>query len=280
MTRLLTSTLVVAALLLACSKEPAAPKVKAATKPPAAPATTAKPAQDAPKPEPKPEPKPAPAEPTPAPAQTPPAEPASTPATASSEDSMYGPQNLLDAKNPKVNEKAPDTFKAKFETGKGSFVIEVTRAWSPNGADRFYNLVHNGFFDGVKFFRVVDGFMVQFGIHGDPKVSAAWRNATIKDDPVTQKNVRGMVTFAKTGAPNSRSTQLFINFVDRNTFLDSQGFSPFGKVIEGMDVVDKLYKAYGETPSQAQMQIQMEGNAFLEKNFPELDSITKATIVP
>ena len=192
---------------------------------------------------------------------------------------MYGPQNLLDAKNPKVNEQAPETFKAKFETSEGTFVIEVTRAWSPNGADRFYNLVHNGFFDGVKFFRAVDGFMVQFGIHGDPKVSAAWRSATIKDDPVTQKNVRGMVTFAKTGAPNSRSTQLFINFADRNTFLDSQGFSPFGKVVEGMDVVDKLYKGYGETPSQAQMQIQMEGNAFLEKNFPELDSITKATIV-
>ena len=192
---------------------------------------------------------------------------------------MYGPQNLLDAKNPKVNEKAPDTFKAKFETTKGNFVIEVHRDWSPNGADRFYNLVHNGFFDGVKFFRNVDGFMVQFGIHGDPKVSAAWRNATIKDDPVTQKNTVGMVTFAKTGAPNSRSTQLFINFNDRNsTFLDSQGFSPFGKVVEGMEVVQKLYNGYGETPSSAQMQIQMEGNAFLEKNFPQLDSITNATI--
>ena len=191
---------------------------------------------------------------------------------------MYGPQNLLDAKNPKVNEKAPDTFKAKFETTKGAFVIEVTRAWSPNGADRFYNLVHNGFYDGVKFFRCVDGFMVQFGIHGDPKVSAAWRDAKIKDDPVTQSNKRGMVTFAMAG-PDTRTTQLFINFVDRNSFLDSKGFPPFGKVVEGMDVVDKLYKGYGETPSSAQMQIQMEGNAFLEKNFPELDSITKATIV-
>src|SRR6188474_2491208 len=134
---------------------------------------------------------------------------------------MYGPQNLTDAKNPKVNEKAPDTFKAKFETNEGSFVIEVTRAWAPQGADRFYNLVRNGYFTDVRFFRAIKGFMVQFGIHGDPKVSAVWRDAKIKDDPVTQSNTRGMVTFAMAGK-DTRTTQLFINLVD-NANLDSMG---------------------------------------------------------
>ncbi|MEM9491331.1 MAG: peptidylprolyl isomerase [Myxococcota bacterium] len=178
-----------------------------------------------------------------------------------------------------ATETAPDTFKAKFETSKGDFVIEVTRKWSPNGADRFWNLIKIGYFDDVKFFRVVPGFMAQFGIHGDPAVNKHWSKATIPDDMVAQSNTRGYVTFAKTGLPNSRSTQLFINFVDRNKFLDGQGFSPFGKIVEGMEVVDALEGKYGEQPSRAQPIIQRQGNAFLDEKFPDLDHIVKATLV-
>ena len=273
-------TLALAALLLACSKEPAAPQAKAAAKP--APAAAAQP-QDAPKPQPKPEPAPAP-KPDPAPAAEP-AKPAPAAPAASGgkedKDSMHGPQNLTDAKSPQVNEKAPDTFKAKFETNEGTFVIEVTRAWAPLGADRFYNLVRNGYFTDVRFFRAIKGFMVQFGIHGDPKVSAVWRDARIKDDPVTQSNSRGMVTFAM-GGKDTRTTQLFINLVD-NANLDKMGFPPFGKVVEGMDVVDKLHTGYGEGAPRGtgpdQTRVQMEGNAYLAKSFPELDYITKASIL-
>ena len=263
--------------LLACMHEAGEAPAKAAAKPAAAPA-----AQEAPKPQPAPKPEPAPA-PAPTPSPAPAAEPAPAAPTATTEESMYGPQNLLDAKHPKLNEKAPATFKARFETNEGAFVIEVTRDWAPNGADRFYNLVRNGYYDGVRFFRVVDGFMAQFGIHGDPKVSAAWRNARIQDDPVKQSNTRGMVTFAMAG-PNTRTTQLFISFVDRNSFLDDQGFPPFGKVVEGMDVVDKLYNGYGEGAPRGkgpdQTRLQMEGNAYLEQSFPQLDHVVKATILP
>lgn len=171
--------------------------------------------------------------------------------------------------------KAPATFKAQFETSKGTFVVEVTRAWSPNGADRFYNLVKNGFFDNTKFFRVIPGFMAQFGISGDPAVAAKWRDANIADDPVTQSNKRGYVTFATAG-PGTRTTQLFINYGD-NARLDQQGFSPFGKVVKGMEVVDKIFSGYGEQPSQ--MQIQMEGNKYLNGSWPKLDGIKKATVL-
>jgi len=171
--------------------------------------------------------------------------------------------------------KAPDTFKAKFETTRGTFVVEVTREWSPNGADRFYQLVNAGFFDDCKFFRVVPGFVVQFGINGDPKVAAKWKDANISDDPVKQSNLRGFITFA-TARPNTRTTQLFINFKD-NKGLDSQGFSPFGKVIEGMEAVDKINAEYGGTPDQGQ--IESQGNAYLNAKFPKLDGIKKATIV-
>jgi peptidyl-prolyl cis-trans isomerase A (cyclophilin A) len=174
-----------------------------------------------------------------------------------------------------LTEKAPDTFKVKFDTTKGAFTVEVTRAWAPNGADRFYNLVKSGYFKDIEFFRVVPGFMVQFGIHGDPKVSAAWRNANFTDDPTKQSNTRGMVTFATAG-PNTRTTQLFINY-GNNTFLDGQGFAPFGKVTDGMDVVDKINSESGERPNQTE--IQMEGNEYLKKAFPNLDSIKSATIV-
>ena len=171
--------------------------------------------------------------------------------------------------------KAPDTFKAKFETTRGTFVVEVTREWSPNGADRFYQLVNAGFFDDCKFFRVVPGFIVQFGINGDPKTAAKWRDANISDDPVKQSNSRGMITFATAG-PNTRTTQLFINFKD-NKPLDTRGFSPFGKVVEGMDVVDKINAEYGESPDQGK--IESEGNAYLNAKFPKLDGIKKASIV-
>jgi peptidyl-prolyl cis-trans isomerase A (cyclophilin A) len=177
-----------------------------------------------------------------------------------------------------LKERAPETFDAKFVTTKGDFVVRVTRAWAPNGADRFYNLVKNGFFDNASLFRCVPGFMVQFGLSAYPEVNSAWQTATIRDDRVTQKNLRGRITFATAG-PNTRTTQVFINYADRNTFLDSQGFSPFGEVVEGMGVVDKLYSGYGEATTNLQGEIASKGKAFLDKNFPKLDSIKTATIV-
>ena len=179
-----------------------------------------------------------------------------------------------------LTEQAPATYKVKFDTTKGAFVVQVTRAWAPIGADRFYNLVKNGFYDNVRFFRVISGFMVQFGINGDPGVMAKWREASIKDDPVTQSNKHGYITFATAG-PNTRTSQVFINFND-NTQLDQMGFAPFGRVISGMDVVDKLNAEYGEGaprgrgPDQGRMQ--QEGNAYLAKDFPRLDYVKKATI--
>ena len=179
-----------------------------------------------------------------------------------------------------LNEKAPASYKARFDTSKGVFVIEVRRDWAPAGADRFYNLVKNGFYDNSRFFRVVSGFMVQFGINGDPKFSTQWRTATIKDDPVQQSNKRGYITFATSG-PDSRTTQVFINFAD-NSGLDRQGFSPFGQVVSGMNIVDTLYSEYGDGPPRGrgpdQGRIQTEGNNFLIRDFPRLDYVKKATI--
>jgi peptidyl-prolyl cis-trans isomerase A (cyclophilin A) len=174
----------------------------------------------------------------------------------------------------KLNETAPATYQAQFDTSAGTFVIEVTRAWAPRGADRFYNLVRNGFFDDARFFRVVPNFMVQFGIHGDPAVQKHWADASIPDDKVTQSNKRGYITFATRG-PNTRTTQVFINFKD-NSFLDGQGFAPFGRVVSGMDVVDKIYSVYGEAPQQGR--IQAQGNAYLNASFPKLDHVKSATI--
>lgn len=174
-----------------------------------------------------------------------------------------------------LNAKAPEVFQAKFVTTKGDFVVEVTRAWAPLGADRFYNLVKHGYFTDAAFFRNIPGFMVQFGLSADPAVNNVWHDAKIKDDPGKQSNSPGMITFATAG-PNTRTTQLFINF-GNNTFLDSQGFSPFGKVISGMDVVQKLYSGYGERPDQGS--ITNQGKAYLDKNFPNLDSIKSAAIV-
>jgi peptidyl-prolyl cis-trans isomerase A (cyclophilin A) len=187
-----------------------------------------------------------------------------------------------DLSNPaSLNEKAPAVYQAKFDTSKGAFVVEVHRDSAPNGADRFYNLVKNGFYNDVRFFRVLEGFMAQFGINGDPSISAVWRNANIKDDPVKVSNGRGTITFATAG-PNTRTTQVFINFGD-NAGLDDQGFSPFGKVVSGMDVVDSLYGGYGEgAPRGAgpdQGQVQAQGNAYLQQDYPKLDYVKTATIV-
>ncbi|MCB9524625.1 MAG: peptidylprolyl isomerase [Myxococcales bacterium] len=181
----------------------------------------------------------------------------------------------------KATEQAPEKFTVKLETTKGDILIDVTRAWAPQGADRFYNLVKIGYYNDVAFFRVISGFMAQVGISGDPKVNEAWRPARIKDDPVTQSNTRGMVTFAKTGMPDSRTTQIFLNFKD-NSNLDRMGFAPFGKV-QSMDVVDQIYSGYGEGaprgqgPSQGRLQ--GEGNSYLKAEFPDMDYIKKASIV-
>jgi len=171
--------------------------------------------------------------------------------------------------------KAPETFQVKFVTTKGDFVVQVNRAWAPLGADRFYNLVKHGFFTDAAFFRVVPGFIIQFGLSANPAVNRVWQSANIKDDPVTESNKPGYLTFATAG-PNTRTTQLFINFGD-NKFLDNQGFAPFGQVTSGMDVVQSLYSGYGERPEQGS--ITAQGKAYLDKNFPNIDSIKSATIV-
>jgi peptidyl-prolyl cis-trans isomerase A (cyclophilin A) len=180
-----------------------------------------------------------------------------------------------------LNEKAPDTYKAKFDTSKGAFVIEVHREWAPLGADRFYNLVKNGYYDDCRFFRVIDGFMAQIGMNGNPAVQSAWTSARLQDDPVKQSNKKGFVTFAHAG-PNTRTTQFFINYGDNGGSLDKQGFPPFGQVVTGMDLVEKLYSGYGDGPPRgrgpSQGQITAEGNAYLMKDFPKLDFVKKATI--
>jgi peptidyl-prolyl cis-trans isomerase A (cyclophilin A) len=173
-----------------------------------------------------------------------------------------------------ASETAPAIFRVNLDTSRGPVVIEVTRENAPIGADHFYNLVKAKYFDGARFFRVVPNFMAQFGIAADPAVTKTW-DVPIQDDPVKTSNVRGTVTFAQTSAPNSRSTQLFINFVD-NAFLDSQRFAPFGKVVSGMETVDQIYSGDRENPDQGR--IQAEGNTYLEKEFPRLDYIKTARI--
>lgn len=183
----------------------------------------------------------------------------------------------------KAADKAPEFYKARFKTTKGDFVIEVRRDWAPRGADRFYNLVKAGYFDDVAFFRAIDGFMVQLGIHGSPQVNAKWHAAVIQDDPAgVQSNRRGFVTFATAG-PDTRTTQIFISYAD-NSKLDSMGFSPFGKVVQGMDTLDGLYKGYGEGQPRGmgpdQGRLQAEGNAYLKKDYPLLDYVQTARLEP
>lgn len=176
-----------------------------------------------------------------------------------------------------LHAKAPATYRVSFATTKGTFVVTVHRAWSQLGADRFYNLVQAHFFDGVTFFRVVKGFVVQFGISPDPAVSKAWQTANIGDDPVKTSNTPGTITYADAG-PGTRTTQVFVN-LGNNAALDAQGFSPFGRVTTGMSVVNKLYGGYGDKPTSDQQQISTQGNAFLQKTFPKLDHIRTARIL-
>jgi len=182
---------------------------------------------------------------------------------------------------PPPPEKPPETYRVKFETTKGEFTIEARRDWAPRGADHFYGLVRAKFYDGVRFHRVVRGFVVQFGINGDPKAQRLWSGAQIPDDPVRQKNRRGVLSYAKLG-PNSRTTQVFINLRD-NLDLDKSGFAPFARVIEGMEVVERLYFSYGEVAPRGggpdPTQIEMQGETYLERQFPRLDSIRRAVIV-
>lgn len=205
-------------------------------------------------------------------AQTPPAAaPAKKAATATAAAPHKAP--ML---NPALfKRQAPAEFKVKFTTTKGDFVVLIHRDWSPNGADRFYNLVRGGYYDGGPFYRVKSGFMAQFGFSPNPAVNNVWDKATIKDDPVKQSNKRGYLTFAMTGAPNSRTTHLFINYAD-NKFLDSQGFAPFGEVVEGMDVVDKLNPEYGDGD---QDKISKGGIAFVNKTYPRMDLVKTVTLL-
>ncbi|HKE23688.1 MAG TPA: peptidylprolyl isomerase [Bryobacteraceae bacterium] len=172
---------------------------------------------------------------------------------------------------------APDVYKVNFDTSRGLVVVEVHRDWAPIGADHFYELVQAKYYDGNRFFRVLKGFVVQFGLNGDPAVTAKWANMSLPDDPVTQHNVRGTLVYATAG-PATRTTQLFINLGNNSASLDPQGFAPFAKVVEGMDVVDSIYGGYGETPDQGL--ITSRGNDYLTQHFPKLDYIKTATIVP
>ena len=194
------------------------------------------------------------------------------------------PSQKAPAENPLLHPatlkaKAPDEFKVKFATTHGDFVVAVHRAWSPLGADRFYNLVKNHFFNDAAFFRYVPGFIVQFGIPAKPEIAAVWQNANIQDDPITpvNSNKKGTLVFATAG-PGTRTTQLFVNLADNSRSLDAQHFTAFGEVTEGMDIVQGLYSGYGEMPEQGR--IQTQGKAYLDKSFPKLDSVKSTAILP
>ncbi|HSL68661.1 MAG TPA: peptidylprolyl isomerase [Longimicrobiales bacterium] len=201
--------------------------------------------------------------------------------TGCSDDAPRGPTLLTSPGDSAFRATAPDTFIARFETSRGNFFVQVVREWAPRGADRFYNLVRNGFYDGNRFFRVVDSFVVQWGVSGDPDVSHAWARQCIRDDPVRSTNTRRAVTFAF-GRPHTRTTQVFINYA-LNARLNQAGFAPFGQVIEGMEVVDSLYAGYGDGPPRGNgpdaVRVVDEGNAYLDREFPRLDSIIRARVV-
>ncbi len=192
------------------------------------------------------------------------------------EQGKFDREALLTTKGQKMTEQAPEEFDVRFTTSAGEFHLAVTRSHAPKGVDRFYNLVMNGFYDDQRFFRVVPGFVVQFGIHGDPEVSAKWRNANIKDDPVKAGNKRGSIAFAKSNQPHSRTTQVFINFND-NLHLDPMGFAAFGEITEGMEVVDGINSKHEQEPDQGR--IQSQGNSYLQQEFPDLDYIVRARVI-
>jgi len=201
------------------------------------------------------------------------------------QETAQAEQAALDAASPlltprELTDTAPQTYRVRFETSVGTLVVQVNRAWSPNGADRFYNLVKNGYYDDTRFYRVVDGFMAQFGLKGDPRIDQAWRDVTFPDDPFTESNKRGRITFAHAG-PNTRTTQVFFNFKD-NAHLDASGFTPFGEVVEGLDVMDKIYSGYGELPPAGKgpdyAKAWVQGNTYLDQNFPEMTRIVSAKL--
>jgi peptidyl-prolyl cis-trans isomerase A (cyclophilin A) len=199
---------------------------------------------------------------------------------ASEEEASGPPPNpLLQPRS--FQETAPATYQVRLETTQGDILLGVTREWAPLAADRFYNLVKAGYYDGIAFHRVLDDFVAEWGIHGDPWVNAAWRQALMVDEPVTQSNTRGRVTFSK-NTPNSRTVQVFINLKD-NSSLDGQGFSPFGEVVEGMDVVGSLYSEYGDGPPRGdgvyQAMAIARGDEYLNEEFPLLDRIERAVLV-
>lgn len=204
------------------------------------------------------------------------APPAETPATGTEEAVAPAPVEIAGFEEIPWADKAPDVFRVKFDTSVGPFVVECHRDWAPLGADRFYDMCKNGFFDGARYFRVIHGFMVQFGLAADPKMSARYAENNLMDEPVLKSNLRGKITFAKSGMPNSRSSQVFINYGD-NSRLDADGFAPFGEVIYGMENVDKITDQYGEQPNQGQ--IRSRGNEYLNQRFPELDYTNKVTLV-
>lgn len=223
------------------------------------------------------------ADPTPAESPQPADEPATDPQPEPAPEPAPEPTPtapLLDPDSPAMNVEAPGTYRVLFDTTKGEFTVEVHRDWAPRGADRFYNLIREGYYDGNRFFRVVDGFVVQFGVNGDPALNRVWRDADILDDEPQQGNTRGRLTFAH-GGPNTRSTQLFINLGD-NINLDLD-FPAFGEVIDGIGVVDSLYSGYGDGPPYGrgpdQSRVQTEGNRYLDQEFPQLDYVRAATII-
>jgi peptidyl-prolyl cis-trans isomerase A (cyclophilin A) len=213
-------------------------------------------------------------------AQTTPKSTAPAKSTTAPKAAAPAPAPAADLLHPStLNRTAPAVYRVKFATTKGDILIEVTRAWAPRGADRFYNLVRAGYFTAAAFYRVMPRFMAQFGVSARPEVNQAFRGADILDDPRNaQSNKRGIVTFATTGRPNSRGTALFINLVD-NSYLDSQGFVPIGEVVEGMANADMLYNGYGDTSNQ-QPGFENGGKAFVDSAYPKLDRILTATIVP
>jgi peptidyl-prolyl cis-trans isomerase A (cyclophilin A) len=200
-------------------------------------------------------------------------------ALAACNNSQSRTTSLINPSPADLAQPAPDSFTVRFETSKGQFTVRAYRAWAPNGVDRFHFLVNNGFYDGARFFRTLPNFVVQFGLNGNPAVSKAWETRTIPDEPVKQSNQAGFITYAM-GGPNSRTTQIFINKVD-NSRLDAMGFAPFAKVIDGMHVIEQFYGGYGDgnRGGPDQRMIREQGNPYLDRQFPKLDSIVKARIV-